>query len=220
MPSENIILTEKDRLILESYRNMLSGLADYMGEGYEIVLHSLESMTHSVIAISNGHHTGRKAGSPITDLALNMLTQITRGESRGYISYYSKNKNGEPLKACTIAIYGENQRIIGLLCINFYLDTPFSKIVDSFSNHQNAAPTYLTETFVDNVDDLVERVIEQIRQEVEQDKHILPSLKNKEIVLRCHAQGIFQIKSAIIIVAKKLDISKNTVYLHLRNVMR
>ena len=40
----------------------------------------------------------------------------------------------------------------------------------------------LTETFVDNAEELLTRVVEQIRDEVEQDIHILPSLKNKEII--------------------------------------
>ena len=35
----------------------------------------------------------------------------------------------------------------------------------------------LTETFVDNAEELLTRVVEQIRDEVEQDIHILPSLK-------------------------------------------
>ncbi len=60
--------------------------------------------------------------------------------------------------------------------------------------------------------------LEQIRDEVEQDIHILPSLKNKEIIKRCSSQGIFQIKSAVTSVAKILNISKNTVYLHLKSL--
>lgn len=35
-------LTKTDKAILNSYNKMLDGLSMYLGEGYEIVLHSLE----------------------------------------------------------------------------------------------------------------------------------------------------------------------------------
>ena len=44
MGKTGITLTETDRQILQSYRNVVAGLENYLGEGYEIVLHSLESM--------------------------------------------------------------------------------------------------------------------------------------------------------------------------------
>ena len=39
-----VALTDTDRAILESYKAMLNGLAEYLGSGYEIVLHSLEDL--------------------------------------------------------------------------------------------------------------------------------------------------------------------------------
>ena len=66
-------LTKSDKLILESYKTMIEGLAKYLPNSYELVLHSLENLEESVIAIYNGEHTGRKVGAPITDLALNLV---------------------------------------------------------------------------------------------------------------------------------------------------
>ena len=130
----NIELTEEDVQILESMKTVIAGLADYLGEGYEFVLHSLEDIEKSVIMIINGHHTGRKVGAPITDKALEMLDEIKAGGNSDYITYYTHNKNGAPLKSSTIAVRGKDDRIIGLLCINFYLNTPFLDILESFSN--------------------------------------------------------------------------------------
>lgn len=42
-------------------------------------------------------------------------------------------------------------------------------------------------------------------------------LRNREIVSKLYASGIFNIKDAVIQVADCLNISKNTVYLHLRH---
>ena len=46
-----LILTKADRLILDSYKPVLDGFSEYFGEGYELVLHSLEDLEHSVIKI-------------------------------------------------------------------------------------------------------------------------------------------------------------------------
>ena len=38
----NTTLTATDRCILESYSPVVKGLSEYLGSGYEVVLHSLE----------------------------------------------------------------------------------------------------------------------------------------------------------------------------------
>ena len=85
-----------DRMVLESYKTLCEGLANYLGDGYEIVLHSLENYDNSVIKIINGYYTGRKEGAPITDLALHMLEDIRHNNGKDYIAYYSKNKRASP----------------------------------------------------------------------------------------------------------------------------
>ena len=71
-----LTLTDTDRKILASYKAMLPNLGEYLGEGYEIILHSLENLQHSVIENVNGHYSGRGNGSPITDYALSMLARL------------------------------------------------------------------------------------------------------------------------------------------------
>ena len=70
MPIGNLKLTSLDKKILHSYCQTLDGLSNYLGNGYEIVLHSLEDYEHSAIKVINGYHTGRAEGAPITDLDL------------------------------------------------------------------------------------------------------------------------------------------------------
>lgn len=63
--------------ILKSYEAVVDGLAMLIGSHCEIVLHSLQDLKCSAIRIANGEHTGRQIGSPITDLALRMLHDMT-----------------------------------------------------------------------------------------------------------------------------------------------
>lgn len=211
-------LTETDRAILESYKGMCEGLSDYLGDGYEFVLHSLENFDKSVIKIINGYYTGRKEGSPITDLALHMLEKIQAESQAGHISYFSKNKKGEPMHSCTITIAGEKGRIIGLLCINLYLNTPMHRFLGNFFEAKPAQEFHpSTENFVDNPTDLITDAVIQVRDDVLADVNITAQNRNKEIVSRLAARGIFKLKDSVVQCAYLLGISKNTVYMHLRN---
>ena len=69
-------LCETDRAILQSYHSVVDGLAEFWGQGIEIVLYSLEDYDKAAVKVVNGHYTGRKEGAPLTDLALSMLRQI------------------------------------------------------------------------------------------------------------------------------------------------
>lgn len=219
MKYKEIQLTLIDHQILKSYSSMLEGLESYLGKGYEIVLHSLESYEHSVINIVNGEHTGREIGAPITDKALEMLGKLKiSGESSE--TYFSTNAKGEPLKSTTIAIRGENNRIIGLLCMNYYMNISLNDFVQSFipQKQEEIQSRPQTETFASNVDEMIISTLEYVKKEVYEDSSITYSNKNKAIITELYNKGIFQIKDAVVKIANELGISKNTVYLHLRNI--
>ena len=74
--------TRMDRMVLESYKTLCEGLANYLGDGYEIVLHSLENYDNSVIKIINGYYTGRKEGA------------------RGPALRFARHRYSGPYKAC------------------------------------------------------------------------------------------------------------------------
>lgn len=213
----HVQLTKTDREILASYQAMLDGLADYLGDAYEFVLHSLEDLDSSVIKIINGFHTGRSEGAPITNLALDVMKQIKDEKLPGFISYFAKNKFGEPLKSTTIIIYGEKQRIIGLLCINFYLNTPMFSVIKNIMDQADLIQVNNEEHFADCSADMISKAVEKARNDVEADASIPVTLKNKQIITQLESQGIFNMKNAVTTAAKILRISKNTVYLHLRN---
>lgn len=217
MEGRYIELTDQDRLILDSYKILLDGLADYLGEGYELILHSLENLDQSVIKIINGHYTGRKEGAPITDLALNMLKKIGNSHTPGQLSYFTHSKNGALLKSTTIPIFGDNHRIIGLLCINLHTEISFMKMISTFLPNE---PNFSTqqETYAENVDDLIITTLNAARTHVMNDPNITSSNRNKEIIAILYERGIFKMKDAVIKVADLLQISKNTVYMHIRNL--
>ena len=222
MKDHHIKLTKTDREVLRSYETMLEGLSRYMGEGYEFVLHSLEDYSSSAVKVIHGLHTGRTEGAPLTDLALDLLEESEKQgkDSRG-ITYFTKNKKGEPLRSTTIPVRGEKNRIIGFLCINFYLNTPFSEYIRNFipaTAGEADQSVSRQENFSASSVELLEDMVEQIQKEIIADREITSANRNKEIIQRLYQKGVYNMKDAVGRTAELLGISKNTVYMHLRNM--
>lgn len=217
MSPKYISLTATDKQILESYKIMIDGMAEYLGEGYEIILHSLQNLDRSVIKIINGHYTGREEGAPITDLALSMLSKIWESKEIKSLCYFTKDKAGVTLKSATIPIVGENDRIIGLLCINFHTEISFSKMLSVFIPTSDNV-TQIMENFTDNVDNLISEALEEAKNKVIPNPKISAANKNKEIINNLYQKGIFNLKDSVLKTSQLLNISKSTVYLHIRNL--
>jgi predicted transcriptional regulator YheO len=222
------LLSPADRLILDSYKTTIDGLAAYYGEAFEIVLHDLTDLDHSIIKIANGFHSGRKEGAPITDLALSMLEEIRKNnavapqtdqdnqEARSYSNYMSASKYGKPVRSATMVIFGEKKKAIGLLCINLYLDSPISSLLQNFSLVPPGQ--FIKENFSSESDELIAKALEKVTSDVTADETIPASQRNKEIVALLYYQGIFKLKNAVQAISADLGISKNTVYMHIRTL--
>ncbi|MCT8549079.1 transcriptional regulator [Glaesserella parasuis] len=206
-------LSDEDHAILASYFPVVDGIAALIGEHCEIVLHSLEFLEHSAIYIVNGHNTDRKIGSPITDRALWSLHHMqTDSVSK---PYFTRAKGGVLMKSVTIAIRNGKQHVIGLICININLDIPVSQFLNSFIAPQETEGSV---NFASSVEDLVAQTIESTIVEIKNDRNISNSNKNRHIVTALFEKGIFDIKDAINQVADRLEISRHTVYLYIRQL--
>lgn len=220
LSSEYEALDEKpfaaeDHDILKSYESVVDGLAMLIGSHCEIVLHSLEDLKCSAVRIANGEHTGRKIGSPITDMALRMLHAMSHDDSSVSKAYFTRAKSGSLMKSLTIAIRNKDRRVIGLLCINMNLDVPFSQIMQTFLPPETN-DAHSNVNFASSVDDLVAQTLEFSIEEVNADRNVSNNAKNRQIVLNLYEKGIFDIKDSINQVADRLNISKHTVYLYIR----
>ena len=208
--------SEHDKIILRSYEAVVDGIASLIGPFCEIVLHSLEDLNTSAIKIANGENTGRQVGSPITDLALKMLKDIEGSKRNFSRSYFTRAKGGVLMKSITVAIRNGEDRVIGLLCINVNLDAPFSQVLQSFMPTQDADEAASSVNFASDVEELVDQTVERTIEEINADKSVSNNTKNRQIVMELYDKGIFDIKDAINRVAERLNISKHTVYLYIR----
>jgi predicted transcriptional regulator YheO len=208
--------TDEDRAILQSFAALVPSMAELVGPHCEVVLHSLEDLRCSVVCIANGHITGRGVGSPITDLALDMLGEIRRGGGL-HKTYFTTTRDGRTMKSSTTAIGNKQGRIIGLVCANISLDVPFSTLAAAYTppaGETNADPR---EFFATSITELLESSVSTVARQVNADATIPPSQKNKHIVAALFDKGVFEIKDAIASVAAKLGVTKHAIYLHIRN---
>jgi len=210
--------TEEDHQTLRSYDGVVDGIATLFGKHCEVILHSLESVERSVIKISNGFNTGRVEGSPITDLALKMLQDISSQNKQCSKAYFTQTKDGQVMRSMTIAIKNRSERTIGLICININLGASFLDFVQELIPTPETKDAVSSENFATTVEELVDRSVEETITEINNRTDIANNAKNKHIVISLHQQGIFDIKDAINMVADKLNISKHTVYLYIRQI--
>lgn len=104
----------------EFAKRMAKGLAGQFGQNCEVVIHDLRGndLEHSIIAIENGHVTGRSIGDGPSHIVLESL----KGDPKmlqDRISYLTRTSDGRVLKSTTLFIRDDEDRVIGLLGINY-----------------------------------------------------------------------------------------------------
>ena len=105
--------------LLYSYKTTVKFLGNVLGPDYEVVLQDLSNKNHSVIAIENGHISGRTIGSPLTCAVLHMLSSKVYEENDFIANYKGVAENGHILRSSSMFIKDSEGNPIGLLCINF-----------------------------------------------------------------------------------------------------
>ena len=217
--ADNALFSEEDDAIINGFKVIVKGIAAIFGKHCEVVLHSVKDLDHSVVAIENAEVTGRKVGSPMTDLALSILERIDSLDSDVVGTYNSHTKKGDRLKSVTVVIRNLQKRPIGLLCININVSAP----VDDFMNALLASSEVDLEGLKEEhypltSRELLERSFQEVTAYVNTIKKLNPTDRVKQIVKELYKRGIFNVKNGIDFIADELGISRYTVYNYIRNL--
>lgn len=210
-------LNNTDKAILHALETVVEGVAEIFGSNCEVVLHSLEDLSHSVVKIVNSHVTGRKVGSPLTDFGVEILGKTDSLERDVIGSYYSKLDDGRLLKSVSMLIRNPKGKPIGFMCINIDLSAPLSDFLKEFlpiGGEPSLEP--VVEHFPLSMKDLVLRSLELAMADVNKRREPSPSKKNKLTVLGLYKRGIFNVRGAADLVAKEIGVSRYTVYNYIR----
>lgn len=138
------------------------GIAGQFGRNCEVVIHDLRGgdTEHSIIAIENGHVTGRSVGDGPSHIVLESLKETSESlEDR--VSYLTKTSDGRVLRSTTIFIRDEDGKVIGLMGINY--DISMLVAVDGVIRDLTGTDTQPSEpeSISRNVADLLDELLEQ-----------------------------------------------------------
>ncbi len=206
-----------DKEVLESYIPIVNFIADICGSNYEVLLHDIKNPESSVIAIRNGHLSGRKIGDPMTDLAIKILNDKSYLKKE-YIANYIGKSNNKKFFSSTYFIKNEG-KLIGLICINndvapfLNLQCSLNNILKSFETEEER------EDYSENIGNPVKSLANSIITKTIANLSVPPermSIDEKvKIVQELNESGVLMLKGAVAEVAEELKISEGTVYRYL-----
>jgi predicted transcriptional regulator YheO len=184
-----------------------------------VVLHDLRDLERSIIKIENGHVTGRKVGGSITDQGLKLLREAPNDDM--LLSYQSVTNDGRPLKSSSIIFRNQKRKPIAAICINFDISDIHNfnlAMEDIFGISNEAADRAPFETFQSDIASTMNEMADSV---IRKSGKAIP-LSNKkdriEIINSLEDQGFFLTKGAVKFMARKLGVSKYTVYNYLDEV--
>ncbi|QEK12045.1 hypothetical protein FQB35_06470 [Crassaminicella thermophila] len=209
-------MEKKIHPILKAMIPIVEGIAKTFGKNCEVVLHDYYGSKSSIIAIENGHVTGRSIGSPITEEA---LKAIQKGDiDENIINYTGKTTDGRVLKSSTMFIKDENASIIGLLCINFDMSTlivaqnAISEIIQTEDEEE------IKDNITNSVNDVLSNIVSNTLSKLGKPVAYMNKEEKVNVVKKLDKQGAFLIKGAIDYVAKVLCVSRYTIYNYLDEI--
>lgn len=105
--------------VLEHYKKLTEFLGAALGPHYEAALHDLTDKSRSIIALANGHISGRTLGAPLSDEALQFLLDKSSEQADCLLHYHGVSAKGKALRCSTLFIKDKEKRLIGLLSLYF-----------------------------------------------------------------------------------------------------
>lgn len=221
---------------LEKYVPLVHFLGEALGEDCEVVLHDLTDPETSIIAIHNGHLSGRKVGGPVTDFVLRILKRREK-EHVAYLANYRGKGRDCIFKSSSYFIDDEKGNPIGILCINMditpylqakeFIDKKINQNLESKdgtpldeNNPEKAVLTGAIENLQGNVEDLIESMIESRLQEFPCSRERLSVEERMQLVNELNTDGLFLLRGGVSALSRCLGVSDPTVYRYLSQVKK
>ncbi|NRD24995.1 transcriptional regulator [Frigoribacterium sp. VKM Ac-2836] len=225
------------RAEFEPYLPLMDFFAELLGPRTEVVLHDTSDLSRSIVALTNGHVSGRSVGGPATDLVLKVL-QNHEHDDRDYLAnYLAESRTGGTFRSSTFFIRDAGGDVVGMLCLNID-DEPLTRARDLLAAitattglvkgatpgaDSEAIPVSPTvpmaaERLSMNVDELALDGVARIVAAQGVEPHRMTPDEKIAAVREIERAGVFLLKGAVAQVAEALHVSEPTVYRYVRQV--
>lgn len=215
---------------IEQYFPIADMLAKTFGDQCEVVIHDLSTPQNSVVHAVNGHVTGRKEGQSFDHLIKQVL--LNQNFANDYAAnYYFHTEDGRLIKSSTVLLRDHGGKVVGALCIN--VDTTVLTAAASLISgllpkpggaeawYENAAGSTLEkENPMEEMPDHIMEIAEDLIDKIIGDREVEGLKRDEKIALIrfMDQKGLFLIKGTVEKVAKRMGISKVTVYSYLDEI--
>ncbi len=193
---------------------LAKALAAQFGPNCEVVIHDLQSNDpdSSIVAIENGHVSGRKVGDGPSHVVLEALNNGGIPEDR--LSYLAKTADGKTLKSTTVYIRDVDKQPIGIFSINYdiTLMLAMEEALRQFTATAPEQPDDAPEPIAQNVSDLLDELIEQSVKRVGKPAALMTKEEKVKAIGFLNDTGAFLITKSGGKVCKYFGISKYTLY--------
>ena len=197
-------------------KRIVKALAVHYGDTCEIVLHDLTSgdPSHTIIAIENGHISGRRIGDGPSKIALEAFRDAEETHV-DKLAYLTKTRDGKILKSSTVFLRDEKGKPIGILGINS--DITLTVAMENVIHTYNASllDSREPEPISTNVADLLDSLIDQSIRMIGKPASLMDKSEKIRAIRYLNDSGAFLITKSGPKVCQIFGISKYTLYSYL-----
>ena len=204
------MLSQKE---MDALKQIAKGIAGHFGSSCEVVIHELteKSADNSIVAIENGHVTGRKVGDGPSHVVLEAL-RSGRENLTDHLSYLTRTKDGKILKSSTIYVRDDDGEAIGIFAINYDITLMLAMEENLKQFTATDQDQREPERISRNVGDLLDELIEQSVKIVGKPVALMTKEDKVKAIQFLNETGAFLITKSGDKVCKFFGISKYTLY--------
>ncbi|MDU9394424.1 transcriptional regulator [Pseudomonas sp. zfem002] len=215
------------QLVLDVLHATVRMLGTVLGRNTEVVLHDLTHPEHSVLAIVNGHISGRQIGSPILagprhDRGFDAVLRaaLEKGSQTPVVigNYPTQGHDGKTLRSATAVFRDAGGEPFASLCVNSDLSgiAAAQACLEQLLGSAEEPPPAPSEA--PDLEQLMNRIIDGALQDARQRGVRFGKTQKLEAVRQMHDGGLFIVKGAVEKAAAALGVSRYTIYNYLEEI--
>ncbi|MGX7112524.1 helix-turn-helix transcriptional regulator [Gemella cuniculi] len=216
---------------MENYIPIVDFISEIVGNKCEVVLHDLRGDLNKTIIYIKNSLSGRKVGSPATDLLVDILNKEIYKEKSYLTNYKSKGDGGKKFKSSSFFIKNDENELIGMICVNIdyseemlmfdkleeFLEQ-FSKVNDK--EFYNKEANEEIENLYGTMDNIVEDTIYKVTGYYNIKDKKLKKDDRLKIVSILNERGFFAVKESISQIANIFNMSEVSIYKYIQEIKK
>ncbi len=198
----------------EFLERLAKGIADLFGANCEVTVHDLKhGLENSIIAIENGHVSGRRVGDGSSEMVLRALKEEPSKVHDTY-NYLARTKEGRIVKSSSVFLRDKKGKPSCLFGINYDITDLIMarKSLEAVTNVNEPKEKDGPDAITSNVTDLLDQLVAKADEFIGKPVAVMTKEDKTRAIQFLNDKGAFLIKKAGDKISRHYDISKYTLY--------